>query len=282
MAAGQNTREVRLEILTDRVVTSAANQNREWALHDRLHTMEAPLGFKDCVKPVIVIANRVEHLAPLLAVGVALANRCAVDDSDRAVGADRYRFERATRSSRLINAALSELDEARLAGTLEELVYVKLRGMLLNAGSDRVPFSKNWEYAAPLYATMTLQDWCDYETAMVFRLLGKARSQDSERQDRRRGRAFMQAVTSGRHNGLLNAPISNMVELTEKYLSKVMPLILPTTRTDPQVSLSQQIVVTPRSVRVTIEGEKSGHEKKCRPSRTLPLPPLPEGFTVGT
>ena len=280
--AGNNTREVQLVILTDRVVVPEASRYREWALHEKLYTMTLPAGYKGGVKPVVVIANRVEHFAPLVAVGVALSNRCAVDESDWAVGADPYRFERASRSSQLANEAMAELNQARLAGTLDQLVYAKLRSLLLNTGSERVQFSKDWEYAAPLYCCMTVKDWSDYESAMVFRMLGKARSEDSERQDRRRGREFMQVIHDGRSDDLLNAPSTNMVELTEKYLAEVLPLILPTLRKEEQVDLKQQIIVTPRGGRVTTGSEKSGHDQKRRSSRTPSLTALPAGFTAST
>ncbi len=282
MAVGSNTREVQLVIVTDRVVAPDTNQCREWALTDRLFSLDLPVGYEGGVKPVVVVANRVEHLAPLVAVGVALSNRLAVDESDWAVGADPYRFERASRSSQLVNQAMAKLNEARLAGTLDPLVYTKLRALLQNTSSDRVQFSKDWEYAAPLYCSMTVEGWCDYETAMVFRMLGKVRSEDSERQDRRRGREFMQAVRDGRNHDLLNAPSANMVELTEKYLTKIMPLILPTLRTEEQVSLKKLITVTPRGGRVTSASEKSGHDKKHRPTRIPSLTALPAGFTAST
>ncbi len=280
MAVGNNTREAQLVIVTDRVVAPVANQCREWALSDRLISLDLPPGYEGGVKPVVVVANRVEHLAPLVSVGVALSNRWAVDESDWDVDADPYRFERASRSSQLVNQAMAKLNDARLAGTLDQLVYTKLRALLLNNGSDRVQFSKDWEYASPLYCCMTVDGWSDYETAMAFRMLGKGRSEDSERQDRRRGREFMQAVRDGRHEELLNAPSANMVELTEKYLTKVMPLILPTLRQDEPVSLSKLIAVTPRGGRVTSVSKKSANEKKCRPSRTSSLAALPAGFTA--
>lgn len=280
--AGNNTREVQLVILTDRVIAPGANLNREWALHEKLYSLTLPAGYKGGVKPVVVIANRVDHLAPLVAVGVALANRCAVDESDWAVGADPYRFERASRSNQLANEAMGELNAARLAGTLDQSVYVKLRALLLNSGRERVQFSKDWEYAAPLYCCMTIKDWSDYESAMVFRMLGKARSDDSERQDRRRGRDFMNAVHDGRSGDLLNAPSANMVELTEKYLAEILPLILPTLRKEAQVNLKQQITVTPRGGRVTSGPEKSAHDKKHRPTRISSLTALPAGFTAST
>ena len=279
--AGNNTREVQLVILTDRVVAPVASQSREWALHDNLFSMDLPAGYEGGVRPVVVIANRIDHLAPLVAVGVAMSNRLAVDESDWDAGADPYRFERASRASQLVNQAMAKLNDARLAGTLDPLVYTKLRALLLNKGSDRVHFSKDWEYAAPLYCSMTVEGWAEYETAMVFRVLGNHRSEDSERQDRRRAREFMQLVRSGRHNELLNAPSTNMVELTEKYLTKVMPLILPTLRKDQPVSLSKLITVTPRGGRVTSGPEKSVHDKKHRPTRISSLTALPAGFTAG-
>jgi hypothetical protein len=247
-----------------------------------LLSLDLPAGYEGGVKPVVVVANRVEHLAPLAAVGVALSNRLAVDESDWAVGADPYRFERASRSSQLVNQAMAKLNEARLAGTLDPLVYAKLRAMLQNTNSDRVQFSKDWEYAAPLYCCMTVEGWSDYENAMVFRMLGKARSEDSERQDRRRGREFMQAVRDGRNHDLLNAPSANIIQLTQTYLTKIMPLILPTLRTEPKVSLEKLITVTPRGGRVTSSSEKSGHDKKRRPTRISSLTALPAGFTAST
>jgi hypothetical protein len=213
-----------------------------------------------------------------VAVGVALSNRAGVEESDWALGVDLYRFQRASRSSQLINQAMAKLDEARMAKAIDPLVYEKLRAMLQNTGSERVQFSKDWEYAAPLYCSMTVDGWREYENAVVFRMLGKARSEDTERQDRRRGREFMNAVQTGRSDEILNAPADNIVELTEKYLSTVMPLILQTQHREESVSLDKLIAVTPRGRRVTSSFEKSRHDKKGRPPRNVPLTALPPGF----
>jgi hypothetical protein len=280
--AGSNTREVQLVILTDRVVAPVANQCREWALHDELYSMSFPVGYAGGVKQVVVVANRVEHLDPLVSVGVALSNRCAVEESDWDVGADLYRFKRASRTSQLINQAMAKLDEARLAETLDPLVYEKLRAMLQNTNSDRVQFSKDWEYASPLYCPMAVEGWSRYENMMVSSMLGTERSDDSVRQDRRRAREYMQAVHGGRNHVLLNAPSANRVELTEKYLTVVMPLILPMLRIDEAVSLGKMIVVTPRGGRVTSVPKKFRHEKKCRSAGAPPLIALPTGFFTGT
>ena len=278
MGTGNNTREAQLVIMTDRVVASCPSGRRDWALSDRLHSLYFPAGYDDGIKAVIVVANRLEHLAPLVAVGVALSNRAAVDESDWALGVNPYRFQCASRSSQLVNHAMAKLDEARLADVIDPLVYAKLRELLRNTGSERVQFSKDWEYAAPLYCSMTVDGWRDHENAVVFRMLGKARSEDAKRQDRRRGREFMNAVQTGRGDELLNAPADNILELTEKYLSTVMPLILQTQYREERVSLSNLIAVTPRGRRVTSSSEKSRHDKKGRPPRNVPLTALPAGF----
>ena len=278
MGTGSSARDVKLVILTDRVVVPERNHYREWALHETLHGLALPANYGGAVRPMIVVANRVDHLAALVDVAVAVSSRSEVDDSDWAIGADKHRFERARHADELVTRALGVLCRARSGGTIDPLVFEKLRGLLTHQGGDRIQFSKDWEYAAPLYCTMTIEGWRGYEEAMVSTMLGKQRSPDSQRQDRVRARSFMGSMHSGQHQGLTQAPKANAAELTEKYLATVMPMILPQLHQHISVDLDRLISVTPRGGHVTSGAKKSGHAKSHRSTGTTSLPALPSGF----
>jgi hypothetical protein len=283
MASGGNLREIQPVILTDRVAVPDGIHLREWALHDTLHTAAFPLGYKRSVRPVIVVTNSVDHLSPLVAVAIALANKAGVDDSDWDLGADPYRTQRAVRADTLITQAKQELVDARSDNAIDPLVFSKMMGLLRTGELERVQFSKHWEYAAPLYSTMTVQELRLYEDEMLGAMFGNsARSPDSVRKDHDRARKFMHAVLDGNYSVLDQAPQQNAVELTEKYLSAINPHLLPSSRTTPMIKLDGFSHVTQRGGRVTQSSKECGYEKKQRSVGASSIAALPTGFFTGT
>lgn len=215
-------------------------------------------------------------------VALALASQSCVDESDWVVGADAHRAKQALRADRMISNAKTELSEARNAGEIDPLVFSKMMG-LLRHGLDRVQFSRNWEYALPLFSTMSLEDLRQHETEMVASIFGSVnRSRDTIRKDQSLAREFMDAIMQGNYKRFDSAPTTNLVEISEKYLTAVLPLLLSSSKRAVHYKLENFCTVTRRGGHVTSANEELAHEKKRRSARNSPITALPKGFFTGT
>lgn len=282
MGVGPVSRETQTVIVTDRVVTPDGLHTREWSLTDTLHTLALPVNYKSNPKRILVVANNVEHLAPLAEVALALSAQSCVDESDWWTGSDPHRAQQALRADRMISHAKAELGDARSAGLIDPLVFSKMMG-LLRHGLERVQFTRNWEYALPLFSTMALEELRRHENEMVASIFGtSSRSRDLIRKDQSKAREFMDAVVSGHYSCMDFSPATNLVEISEKYLSAVLPEMLDSLRASKEFKLENFCTVTPRGGHVTRGKEQSRHEKKSRSTGAPSLAALPTGFFTGT
>jgi hypothetical protein len=282
MGVGPVSRETQTVIMTDRVVTPDGLHTREWKLTDTLYTHAYPANYKSNPKPVLVVANCLQHLAPMTEVALALASQSCVEESDWVVGADAHRAKQALRADRMISNAKTELSETRNAGEIDPLVFSKMMG-LLRHGLDRVQFSRNWEYALPLFSTMSMEALRRHENEMVASIFGSTnRSKDTIRKDQSLARDFMDAIMQANYTRIDSAPATNLVEISEKYLTAVLPMLLPSSRQTVHYKLENFCTVTRRGGHVTSANEESAHEKNRRSAGTPPLVALPSGFFTGT
>ena len=252
---GKEQRHVWPVIQTDRVVTPGASLTREWALTDTLYTHRLPVGFGGITRPVIVIANRLQHLQQLVHMGIALALMSEVDPADFDTGRMDHRALQAHESRRLLRYAEDELLRAWVGEVLDPLVATHALARLRAAVTPRESFSKRWEVAAPLFATMTLTNTRCLETGMVKAMFNvPGRSADSVRQDQSRARKFMDKIVNGKNLEVDDQPSRvNSKTLTEKYLQAVLPLLLPGQPVPGSFELFDTSTVTARGGRVTCD-----------------------------
>ena len=277
--SGKEQRQVRPVILTDRVVTPDIAESREWALTDTLHAQVLPVGYGGIRRPVVVVTNKVEHLMPLLTTGQALALMADVDPDDFDFGRHDLVAQRAHQSERLIGRAKEELNWCWLDKTIDPLVASAMFWRLRENTFARVSFSKSWEVAVPLYATMVLKQARHLESPMLCAMFGSdSRTPESVRQDQARARKFMNLIMQGKDLDVDDQPsLVNARRLTEKYLAVVVPLLLP----PPSPALFQLedfSTVTRKGGRVTCHPKKSRHEDTNRPPGTSAINALPTGF----
>ncbi len=277
--SGKEQRQVRPVILTDRVVTPDIAESREWALTDTLHAQVLPVGYGGIRRPVVVVTNKVEHLMPLLTTGHALALMADVDPDDFDFGRHDLVAQRAHQSERLIGRAKEELSWCWLDKTIDPLVASAMLWRLRGNTFARVSFSKSWEVAAPLYATMVLKQARHLESLMLSAMFGSdSRTPESVRQDQARARKFMNLIEQGQDLGVDDQPSRvNAKTLTENYLAVVVPLLLPPSSPAP-FELEDFSPVTRRGGRVTCHPKQLRHEDTNRPSGTFALHEVFAGF----
>jgi hypothetical protein len=122
-----------------------------------------------------------------------------------------------------------------------------------------------------------------HENEMVASIFGATnRSNDTIRKDQSLARDFMDAVMQGNYKRIDSAPTTNLVEISEKYLTAVLPILLPSSRQTLQYKLENFCTVTRRGGHVTSTNEESVDEKNRRSLGTPPLVALPAGFFTGT
>ena len=230
-------------------------------------------------RPVVVVTNKVEHLMPLLTTGHALALMADVDPDDFDFGRHDLVAQRAHQSERLIGRAKEELSWCWLDKTIDPLVASAMLWRLRGNTFARVSFSKSWEVAAPLYATMVLKQARHLESLMLGAMFGSdSRTPESVRQDQARARKFMDLIVQGQDLGVDDQPSRmNAKTLTENYLAVVVPLLLPPSSPAP-FELEDFSPVTRRGGRVTCHSKQSRHEDTNRSAGTSAINALPTGF----
>ncbi len=266
MSSGNSTRETRTVIMTDRVIVPGEFRQREWDVSDRLWSTFYPCGWKGLQQNVLVVVNDPGHIAPVSAVAAALVARGSVEERDFGYRADAHRQLEAMRAESYAQQAIQELREAHDQEYLDDLVRAKMVNLLNQRKPLRVALMTDWEYAGPFFGGLLLSTVSDHKAEMIDSMLGDADiSNVLMRQYKTRGNGFFRNLSgAGRERGD-NAPVSNQIELTQKYLGVVFPHLMPSLATHLSVDLTQRPVVTPRRNRVTTHPKKSGHEKINRP-----------------
>jgi len=260
------------------------SESREWVLTDNLVTRYLPRGYRSCQRPVYIVANRLSHLWALESVGVALSNMAVVDEADFDFVGTGFRGLKADKAQSLVGDARNVLIAACESGDIDELLYQKLRLELNGAGAAKVGFSKRWEITTLLYASMTAVELRKDEDAVVHAIFGTSvRSPALVRKEQNRARVHMNAVVSGDSMDLIDAPPPSVIkDLSEKYLTVLMPLLLSDQHQAPKIQLDNFSVVTPRGGHVTRRAKKSAHENTNRSIDPVPITALPTGFFTGS
>lgn len=267
--AGKDSREVEMVILTDRADLPEENLVREWSLHDQLHPMALPVRFKGSLLPVFLIANRVEHLSSMAAVGAAIGNMASVHESDWSLSNTDYRAQRAYRAQAMVAAARAELIQDWRDNLLDQAVFMKLQLCLDHVHDRRVPFTKDWEVGAALCGALSLDTLKGHAGEVRRRYFGsQVQSTGLARIDRHRAGLFMDAVKAGRSEELVRAPSVNLPDLTEKYLNALLPMLLSGYKAR-NLGLIDEKNVSWTSGHVTPGIQKMGHENIHRPLGAL-------------
>ncbi len=279
--SGKEQRQVRPVILTDRVVGAPGiSEPREWAQNDTLLTQVRPVGYGGILRPVVVIVNRVEHLRPLITTGIALALMADVDHDDFDVGRCDHRALRAYEARREVQQAQSEMTRWWRDETVEPMVASAMLDRLNVNTVARVPFSKRWEVAVPLFATMVLQKARNLESPMQKAIFGSdSRTPVLVRKDQNRARDFMDLIMRGQELECDDQPLRVDVKAwTKRYLSAVVPALLPGLEMPSTFELDDFSVVTRKGGGVTCHPKQSRHEDTIRPSGTFALNEAFAGF----
>ena len=273
--AGKDSREVELVIMTDRADLPEEKLEREWNLHEQLHTMALPVKFRGSLLPVYLIANRPEHLSSMATVGAAVANMVAVHEADWSRPNTDYRAQRAYRAQALVAAARIELVQDWRDGLLDQAVFLKLQRTLDQLQSKRAPFTKDWEVGAALCGALALDSLTGHSAEIRKRYFGnQPQSSGLIRTDRFRAGLFMDEVRAGRVEELIRAPKVHLIDLTDKYLNALLPMMLPGYKFR-NLGLIDEKSVSLRGRLVTPENQKMGNEKYPRPLGAFAQSALP-------
>jgi len=283
MAAAEKARQLHPIVLTDRVVGADRVGQLEWALTDTIHRYFLPVGLQNCKRPVYILYNKIEHLDSLVSVGVALSAMANVQPSDFDLLCTAHINSQAIIARALNFTAQVNLVKAKEAQAICPLLCDKLMLLLEGASKPLPAFSKRWEIALPLYASMTLED-LRKDAQLIHRSLFGCddRMPATIRKDEQRARDFMKGLESKSQNECSDAPKSAVIrELSEKFLHALIPMLTQQQYTPVQINFSALIPVTRRGGAVTRNAEKYAHGKNTRPFNSAPLAALSTGFFNG-
>lgn len=281
MAASENTRQINPIILTDRIVADKAAQTRskmevEWLLTDDLYAIAHPIGYREIFRPVYVAVNNKQHLWAVESTAIALAAIANLDVKDVDCSNGIHRAHEARRAWNFVADTKKILETESTKKNIAESLYRKLWLLLDKAGGPPEPFSKRWEVAVILYAGIAAVGVPNcYESVFG----PDSRSQDTVRQDKARGRTFVKSVLTKLDLECSDAPAPSVcIEITEKYLNAICPLMAPQIYLPKKIELKEVCSVTRRGGAVTKKREESTHEPNHRSSNRTSVTALPKGF----
>lgn len=251
----------------------------EWALSDTLCAIDRKIGYRDISRPVIVVVSKQQHLYAVESAGNALAAIANADAKDMDGSMGEHRAVQARNAQCRVYEAISVVKLEYERNNIDFDLYLKLTAALDKAGSPPEPFSKRWEIALPLYAGIAAVGVPNCYT----QIFGPDdRSPDTVRQDQARGRKFMQNLLTRGDLDCADAPLPKIgVEIAEKYLSALLPVMAPHFYESKKIELNEVCSVTRRGGAVTKMREKSLHGTTKRSFDSTPLSALPAGFFDG-
>lgn len=256
MKSRDNVRQVYPIILTDRTVAGNELQ-REWALTDTLCAIDRKIGYRDISRPVIVVVSKQQHLYAVESAGLALASFANVDAKDMDGSMGEHRALQARKAQSRISEAITTVGLERERKNIDYALYLKLTALLDKAGATPEPFSKRWEIALPLYAGIAAVGVPNCYTQIFG---SDERSPETVRQDKARGRKFIQSLLARIDLDCADAPHSKIgVEIADKYLNALLPVMAPHFYETKKFELNQVCSVTRRGGAVTKMREKSLH-----------------------
>ena len=268
MSFRDNVRQVYPIILTDRAIASNEVQG-EWALTDTLCAIDRKIGYRDISRPVIVVVSKQQHLYAVESAGLGLASFANVDAKDMDGSMGEHRALQARKAQSRISEAIITVGLECERKNIDYALYLKLTALLDKAGATPEPFSKRWEIALPLYAGIAAVGVPNCYTQIFG---SDDRSPDSVRQDQARGRKFIQNLLMSADLECADAPQSKIgVEIAEKYLSALIPVMAPHFYETKKIELSEVCSVTRRGGAVTKMREKSLHGTTKRSFDSTPL-----------
>ena len=281
MAVSDNARQIHPIILTDRIVVGkAANSNYhvgvDWLLTDNLYVIAHPIGYREIVRPVYVAVNKRQHLWAVESTAIALATIANLDGKDVDGSNGVHRAHEARRAWNFVADTKKILEYESTKKNISEDLYTKLWTLLDKAGGSPEPFSRRWEVAAILYAGIAAVGVPNcYEGVFG----ADARSPENVRQDKVRARVFIKSMLAKMDLDCADAPAPSVcIEITEKYLNAICPLMAPHIYTPKKIEIKEVCPVTKRGGRVTKKREKSAHEPNNRSFNRAPIIALPAGF----
>ncbi len=275
MTSRENVRQVYPIILTDRTVAGNEMQ-KEWVLTDTLHPIYRPVGYREIVRPVYVVVSKVEHLWAVESTAIALATIANVDPEDIVGTWGDHRESEAFEASLNIDDAKKVVASAYKQKQIDILLYRKLKNLLLNPKTAIGPFGQRWETAIIHYTGIAIKGVPNcYE-----KLVGlDERSDAVKRKDKQRSRENIIKILARQGLDHLDAPSPEIgVELAEKYINAIYPLLVPEVYKLPKFEIKEVCPVTKRGGRVTKIREQSANEPNNRSFNRAPITALPTGF----
>jgi hypothetical protein len=263
-----NIRQVYPIILTDRTVANNEIQ-KEWALTDTLHAIYRPVGYRGIVRPVFAVVCKLEHLWPVESTAIALASIANVDPEDMNGTWGIHREYQAFDAGLCVDEAKKVVGSAYKHNQIDALLFQKLKTLLTKTCGATEPFSKRWEIALPLYAGIAAVGVPNCYT----QIFGPDdRSPDTIRQDKARGRKFIQNLLARVDLDCADAPLPTIsVEIADKYLNALLPVMAPHFYETKKIELLEVCSVTRRGGAVTKMREKSLHGTTKRSFDSTPL-----------
>ena len=270
----ENTRQIYPIILTDRVgadkaIFSKTKMQVDWALTDALHAIYRPVGYRGIVCPVYVVVSKLEHLWPVESTAIALASISNVDPEDINGTWGIHREYQAFEADLCVDEAKKVVASAYKQNQIDAPLFQKLKTLLKRTGGATEPFTKRWEVAVILYASVAAEEvpYC-YEGVFG----SDTRSPDTVRQDQARGRKFILSMLANTDLGCADAPAPNIaVQIAEKYLTAICPLMTPELNIPKKIEIKEVCLVTRRGGGVTRVHKKSMHGTTKRPFDSTPL-----------
>ena len=281
MAVIENTRQTFSVVLTDRIVADKDGHTKtkmqvDWLLTDQLYAIHRPIGYRGIVRPVYAVVNKLDHMWAVESTAIALATIANVDPDDIEGASGVHREYQAFEAGLCIDEAKRVVASAYNQKQIDAPLFKKLKNLLLRAGGATEPFSKRWEVAVILYSGIGAQEVPNcYEGVFG----ADARSADTVRQDKVRGRTFVKNMLGNLNLDCSDAPSPSVcIEITEKYLNAICPLMAPHIYVPKKIKINEVSFVTKRGGPVTKILEESPYEPNNRSSNRTPVIALPAGF----
>ena len=281
MAVIENTRQTFSVVLTDRIVADKDGHTKtkmqvDWLLTDQLYAIHRPIGYRGIVRPVYAVVNKLDHMWAVESTAIALAAIANVDPDDIEGASGVHREYQAFEAGLCIDEAKRVVASAYNQKQIDAPLFKKLKNLLLRAGGATEPFSKRWEVAVILYSGIGAQEVPNcYEGVFG----ADARSADTVRQDKVRGRTFVKNMLGNLNLDCSDAPSPSVcIEITEKYLNAICPLMAPHIYVPKKIKINEVSFVTKRGGPVTKILEESPYEPNNRSSNRTPVIALPAGF----
>lgn len=274
MAVSDNTRQTFSVVLTDRIVADKAAHTKtkmqvDWLLTDQLYAIHRPIGYRGIVRPIYVVVNKLEHMWAVESTAIALATIANVDPDDIEGTSGVHREYQAFEAGLCMDEAKRVVASAYKQNQIDAPLFQKLKNLLMKAGGATEPFSKRWEVAVVLYSSIAAQEVPNcYEGVFG----ADTRSPNTLRQDKARGRTFVKSMLAKMDLDCADAPAPSVcIEITEKYLNAICPLMAPHIYTPKKIELKEVCSVTRRGGAVTKKREKFAHGTTKRPFDSTPL-----------